>query len=197
MYAVADLGGGAQPARAPPFETFFYKCPPPFLYMWPPLLKPKKKKKKKKKKKVVWFRPAIPRLLLTPPDVDGAPEKKKKKLSDSARLYPGCYLPPWRRWRSGKKSVGVPPPPPRLSAFLGLARVSRLAAVRKNRCYAPLSQIPGSAGVYVCVCVCVRGRGGCSMTCVCILPNKIMTKTRILLHSECDMNNKNVLITLL
>ena len=40
IYLVADLGGGAQPARAPPFETFFYKCPP-FLYMCPPpLLKP-------------------------------------------------------------------------------------------------------------------------------------------------------------
>ena len=68
-------------------------------------------KKKKKKKKGVWFRPAIPWLLLTPPppDVDGAP---KKKVLES--------------------------PPPRLSAFLGLARVSRLAAVlKKTVCYAP------------------------------------------------------------
>ena len=53
-------------------------------------------------------------------------------MSDSARLYPGCST--------------YPPPPPRLSAFLGLARVSRLAAVRKKQYVVPpLSQIPGSA----------------------------------------------------
>ena len=54
--AVADLGGGAQPA---PFEKNSINAPPPLFVHVPPLLKPKKKKK-----------------------------------SDSARLYPGCYLPP-------------------------------------------------------------------------------------------------------
>ena len=41
-------------------------------------------------------------------------------MSDCARLYPGCYLPPpRRRWRSEKKKCRSPPPPPPpcLSAF--------------------------------------------------------------------------------
>ena len=80
--SVADLGGGgAQPARAPPFETFFYKCPPPLFVHVPP------------------------------PPFWNLKKKKEKKVSDSARLYPGCYLPPpWRRWRSGKKVSESPPP---------------------------------------------------------------------------------------
>ena len=49
--------------------------------------------------------------------------KKKKKVSDSARLYPGCYLPPPPPDVDGapkKKSVGVPPPPPPpLISFFG------------------------------------------------------------------------------
>ena len=43
----------------------------------------------------------------------------------TVHMYP--YPLNWRWWRSGKKSVGVPPPPPRSSAFLGLARPSTLA----------------------------------------------------------------------
>ena len=83
---VADLGGGGHsPARAPPFEAFFYKCPPPpFLYMCPPFWNLKKKKKKKR--------------CLIPPGYT------------PVATYPPP--PPRRRWRSGKKSVGVPPPPP-------------------------------------------------------------------------------------
>ena len=71
---MADLGG-AQPARAPPFEIFFYKCPP-FLYMCPPFWN--LKKKKKKKKKVSDSARLYPGCYLPPPppDVDGAPEKK-------------------------------------------------------------------------------------------------------------------------
>ena len=111
---VADLGGGAQPARAPPFETFFYKCPP-FLYMCPPFWNLKRKKKR----------------CLIPPGYT------------PVATYPPP--PPRRRWRSGKKSVWVPPPPA-YQLFLGLARVPRLAAVRKKQYVVPpLSQIPGSA----------------------------------------------------
>ena len=75
---------------------------------------------------------------------------KKKKVSDSARLYPGCYLPPppppRRRWRS-KKKCRSPPPPPLISFFGTCASFEAGgAAVRKKQYVVPpLSQIPGSA----------------------------------------------------
>ena len=73
-------------------------------------------------------------------------KKKKKKVSDSARLYPGCYLPPWHRWRSKKKSVGVPPPPPLISFFGTCASFEAGGGPKKNSMLCPpLSQIPGSA----------------------------------------------------
>ena len=40
------FGGGAHPARAPPFWDFFLQLPPRFLYMCPPFETFKKKKKK-------------------------------------------------------------------------------------------------------------------------------------------------------
>ena len=106
--------GGAQPARAPPppFETFFYKCPPPpFCTCAPPFETLKKKKR--------YSRPAIPRLLLTPPppDVDGAPDKK---VSESYQLF--WDLREFLGWRRSEKKQYVVPP--------------------------PLSQIPGSAPGY-------------------------------------------------
>ena len=118
MYSGGFRGGHSRPVP-PPFETFFYKCPP-FLYMCPPF----------------W-------------------NLQKKKVADSARLYPGCYLPPpppRRRWRSEKKSVGVPPPPPPpayqlfwdLREFRGWRR-----SEKKQYVMPPLSQIPGSAPAHV------------------------------------------------
>ena len=92
-------GGTAGSCPPPPLLKHFSIHAPLFVHV-PPLLKPKKKKKKKK--------------CLIPPGYT------------PVATYPPP--PPRRRWRSGKKSVGVPPPPSRLSAFLGLARVSRLAA---------------------------------------------------------------------
>ena len=116
---LADLlGGGAQPARAPlglKVYTFFYSECPPSLYMCPP-----------------------PRFW----------KQKKKRCLYSARLYPRvATVPPPPPTYDGKESLkkvsdDVPPPPPRL-AFLGLARVSRLAAVRSQKlvfCAPPFSK---------------------------------------------------------
>ena len=77
---MADLGGGgAQPARAPPFEKNSINAPPPlFVHVPPPPFWNLKKKKKKKKKKGL-IQPGytpVATLPPPPPDVDGAPEKR-------------------------------------------------------------------------------------------------------------------------
>ena len=108
--SVADLGGGgtAGSCPPPPFETFFYKCPP-FLYMCPPPpFEKKKKKKKKKEKKRCLIPPGYTPVATYPPPPPPPPP------------------PPRRRWRSGKKSVGVPPA---YQLFCGTC----LAAVRKKQ----------------------------------------------------------------
>ena len=109
---VSDSGGfrGGTPGPCPPFETFFYNCPPPLFVHVPP------------------------------PPFENLKKKKMCQNTEMFRIPPVWDLRDYRLWwRSEKKSVGVPPPPPlRSSAFLGLARLSRLAAVRKkNQCCAP------------------------------------------------------------
>ena len=72
-------------------------------------------------------------------------------------LPPACDLRDFRRWwRSGKKKCWSPPPPPPpaiISYFLGLARLSRLAAVREKNSVLcpppPLFLYPGSAPGFV------------------------------------------------
>ena len=70
---------------------------------------------------------------------------------------PACDLRDFRRWWRSGKCVGFPPtpppPPPRSSAFMGLARLSRLAAVLKTVCCAPPPLFflnPGSAPACGC-----------------------------------------------
>ena len=73
-------GGGAQPARAPLLKHFSINAPPFFVHV-PPLLK--------------FFSINAPPLFVhVPPLLKPKKRKEKKKVSDSARLYPGCYLPP-------------------------------------------------------------------------------------------------------
>ena len=76
---MADLGG-SRLCPPPPFETFFYKCSPPFCTRAPP-----------------------------PPDVDGAPEKKVSESPPLISFFLDLreFRRGWRR--TGKKQYVVPP----------------------------------------------------------------------------------------
>ena len=134
--AVADLGG-AQPARAPPpFETFFYKCPP-FLYMCPPPPFWNLKKKKKRCHDSAWLYPGC---YLTPGPITKNP--------------PPLTSPQMVTLRYEKKVSEFHPPPPLIS-FVGTC-ASYLEAgggpeIENSMLCPPLSQIPGYHAPAWCV----------------------------------------------
>ena len=123
-------GGGGHSRLVPPplLKKISINAPPFCTCAPPPLLKPKKKKEKKKG---VWFCRAIPWLLLTPPR---------------------------RRWRSGKKSVGVNPPPPAYQLFWDLREFRDWQrSEKKTVCCAPP---PPFSNSWIRPCPCVSRSGG-------------------------------------
>ena len=119
-------------------------------------------------------------------------------MADLGGGTPGpCPPPPFEtlKKKKKKKCVGTqkcvgfppPPPPPRSWAFLGLARLSRLAAVRKKQCVVPPPPFffnPGSAPASMYVHVVLNFNSCRIRTCILCLSDSSDIKTWAITHQR-------------